>query len=53
MNKIMKIGIFIFVFFAFLFVSKVEVQAELLESWGYKATNMDDFLKKVNENGNK
>ena len=49
MKKIVKIGMFIFSFFAFLFVSKVEVQAELLESWGYGATNMDDFLDKLRE----
>ena len=47
MKRLVKISIFIFSFFVFLFMSKAEVKAELLESWGYGATNMDDFLDKL------
>ena len=49
MKRIVKIGAFIFSLFTFLFVGKVEVKAELLESWGYEKTNMDDFLIKINK----
>ena len=47
MKRLVKISIFIFSFFVFWLVAKVEIKADTFEWWNYNYTHMNDFIDNI------